>query len=200
MSKEQEYPLARAVDTSNRVLTIPNTITLIRIVLIPVFVYLGWHRSYLIKSGILLGFIGATDWLDGFLARRLNQTSVIGKIIDPSADRLLLIAAGIVAIHLDLIPLWILIVIFARELIVSAVVGIAMLVFKTRFDVVGYGKAGTLLMMFGFPFLLSAGGSGRYHLLFSVIGYGLLIPGVGILFIALGSYAKKLYNLAFVSH
>lgn len=191
--------MARSADTSNRVLTIPNTITLVRILLIPVFVYLGWRKADLIESGALLGFIGATDWLDGFLARRLNQTSVIGKVIDPSADRLLLIAAGIVAIHLNLIPLWILIVIFTRELIVSAVVGVAVLKFKTRFDVVWYGKAGTLLMMFGFPFILSAGQPGSYHLMFFVVGYVLLIPGVGILFLALGSYSKKLYHLALVS-
>ncbi|MDA8271691.1 MAG: CDP-alcohol phosphatidyltransferase family protein, partial [Actinomycetota bacterium] len=83
-------------EPQDRILTLPNLVTLIRLLLIPIFVYLSWSRSRLILGGLLLGLIGATDWIDGYLARRLNQTSTVGKVIDPSADRLLLIAAGIV--------------------------------------------------------------------------------------------------------
>lgn len=178
-----------------RILTIPNGITLIRVLLIPVFVYLGWDRNHLVWSAVLLALIGATDWVDGFLARRLDQVSLIGKIIDPSADRLLLVAAAVVAIHLSLIPLWLLAVIFLREIAVSAVVGTAAFKYKQRLDVVIYGKAGTLLMMFGFPFFVIAGANIYLHEFFYYGGFVFMLPGLAILFIALSSYAKKLMML-----
>lgn len=184
------------LDRNSRLLTIPNAITLVRIFLIPIFVYLGWSRHRLVDSAFLLAFIGATDWIDGFLARRLNQVSAIGKVIDPSADRLLLIAAAVVAIHLSLIPLWLIVVIFIRELTVSLVVGIAAFKFKTRLDVAIYGKAGTLLMMFAFPFFVLGGSTTTNHTLFYHLGYLFMIPGIAILFIALVDYLKRLRLLS----
>ena len=143
-----------------------------------------------------MGLIGATDWIDGYLARRLNQTSTVGKVIDPSADRVLLIAAGIVSFHDSLIPTWLLIVIFAREIAVSSVVGTVAVKFKRRLDVVYYGKAGTLLMMFGFPFFVFAGADTTLSSVFRVTGYVFLMPGLAILFLALASYSKKLVSLS----
>ena len=183
-------------EAQDRILTFPNLVTLIRIFLIPIFVYLSWSRSRLILGGLLLGLIGATDWIDGYLARRLNQTSTVGKVIDPSADRVLLIAAGIVSFHDSLIPTWLLIVIFAREIAVSSVVGTVAVKFKRRLDVVYYGKAGTLLMMFGFPFFVFAGADTTLSSVFRVTGYVFLMPGLAILFLALASYSKKLVSLS----
>ncbi len=183
-------------EAQDRILTLPNLVTLIRIFLIPIFVYLSWSRSRLILGGLLLGLIGATDWIDGYLARRLNQTSTVGKVIDPSADRVLLIAAGIVSFHDSLIPTWLLIVIFAREIAVSSVVGTVAVKFKRRLDVVYYGKAGTLLMMFGFPFFVFAGAHTTLSSVFRVTGYVFLMPGLAILFLALASYSKKLVSLS----
>ncbi len=183
-------------EAQDRILTLPNLVTLIRIFLIPIFVYLSWSRSRLILGGLLLGLIGATDWIDGYLARRLNQTSTVGKVIDPSADRVLLIAAGIVSFHDSLIPTWLLLVIFAREIAVSSVVGTVAVKFKRRLDVVYYGKAGTLLMMFGFPFFVFAGADTTLSSVFRVTGYVFLMPGLAILFLALASYSKKLVSLS----
>lgn len=179
----------------SQILTIPNAITLARILLVPLFMYLGWNRNRLIQSAVLLGFIEATDWIDGYLARKLDQTSTVGKIIDPSADRLLLVAAGVIAIHQHLIPIWLLIVIFAREVAVSSVVGTVALYYKKRLDVVYYGKVGTLLMMFGFPPFILAGADTPYRSLFLIFGYLFMIPGVLILFIALVSYIRTLVSL-----
>ncbi len=183
-------------EPQDRILTLPNLVTLIRLLLIPIFVYLSWSRSRLIIGGLLLGLIGATDWIDGYLARRLNQTSTVGKVIDPSADRLLLIAAGIVSFHDNLIPTWLLLVIFAREIAVSSVVGTVAVKFKRRLDVVYYGKAGTLLMMCGFPFFVFAGADTTLSPVFRVTGYVFLLPGLAILFLALASYSKKLVSLS----
>ena len=179
-------------EEGNRVLTLPNAITLFRLLLIPIFLFVAWDRPRLILAGLLLGFIGATDWVDGYLARRLNQTSTVGKVIDPSADRLLLIAAGVVTLHQSLMPAWLLVMIFAREIAVASVVGAVAIGFKQRLDVVYYGKAGTLLMMFGFPFFVFAGANTSFSIGFRVIGYVFLLPGLAVLFLALGSYSRKL--------
>lgn len=179
-------------EEGNRVLTLPNAITLFRLLLIPIFLFVAWDRHRLILAGLLLGFIGATDWVDGYLARRLNQTSTVGKVIDPSADRLLLIAAGVVTLHQSLMPAWLLVMIFAREIAVASVVGAVAIGFKQRLDVVYYGKAGTLLMMFGFPFFVFAGANTSFSIGFRVIGYVFLLPGLAVLFLALGSYSRKL--------
>ena len=179
-------------EEGNRVLTLPNAITLFRLLLIPIFLFVAWDRHRLILAGLLLGFIGATDWVDGYLARRLNQTSTVGKVIDPSADRLLLIAAGVVTLHQSLMPAWLLVMIFAREIAVASVVGAVAIRFKQRLDVVYYGKAGTLLMMFGFPFFVFAGANTSFSIGFRVIGYVFLLPGLAVLFLALGSYSRKL--------
>lgn len=184
--------LGQTREEGNRVLTLPNAITLFRLLLIPIFLFVAWDRHRLILAGLLLGFIGATDWVDGYLARRLNQTSTVGKVIDPSADRLLLIAAGVVTLHQSLMPAWLLVMIFAREIAVASVVGAVAIRFKQRLDVVYYGKAGTLLMMFGFPFFVFAGANTSFSIGFRVIGYVFLLPGLAVLFLALGSYSRKL--------
>ena len=86
---------------SNRYLTLPNAFTLVRLCCIPLFLYLLFGRDNRAGAAWLLGGLGATDWVDGWLARRLNQTSEFGKIFDPTADRLLFIVAigGIIIDH-----------------------------------------------------------------------------------------------------
>lgn len=104
---------------SDRLLTVPNAITLSRILLIPVFLWLLVER-YDLAAAVLLGLISATDFVDGKIARRFNQVSAIGKILDPVADRLLIAAAGIGIIWRGMMPLWLILAILLRELCVSA--------------------------------------------------------------------------------
>ena len=77
-------------------LTLPNLISLIRLALVPVFLWLVIGADEPVWGGLLLGIIGSTDWIDGYLARRLNQVSEVGKILDPLADRIA-VAAGVIA-------------------------------------------------------------------------------------------------------
>ncbi|MEA3056116.1 MAG: hypothetical protein QOD30_1548, partial [Actinomycetota bacterium] len=77
----------------DRVWTIPNVISVIRLLLIPVFVYLLFGRDNRAAAASLLAFLGATDWVDGYIARHFDQTSTLGKILDPTADRLLLLVS-----------------------------------------------------------------------------------------------------------
>ncbi len=134
------------------VLTIPNLITLMRLLCLPLFLYLLFARDERAAAAWLLAGLGATDWVDGYLARRLGQTSEFGKIFDPTVDRLLFFVA-IVSIIIDgSAPLWFCIVVLVRELLIAAAVTVATFAFSMRrFDVTWLGKTATFLLMAAFP-------------------------------------------------
>ena len=99
--------------------TIPNLISVLRLAAVPWFLWLLLHDDRPIAAGILLAVLGATDWVDGYIARRFDQGSKFGQIIDPVADRVLLIA-GAVALLIDgRVPYWVGIVVLAREALIS---------------------------------------------------------------------------------
>ncbi len=132
--------------------TVPNLITLIRLLCLPLFVYVLFGVPSRQAAAWMLGGLGATDWVDGYLARRLGQTSEFGKKFDPTVDRLLFVV-GIVAIIVnDAIPIWFAIAVLAREVLVGGAVAIATLAFgMQRFDVTWWGKTATFLLMFAVP-------------------------------------------------
>ena len=84
----------------DRILTIPNLLSLIRLACVPLFLWLLFGRDNRYGAAWLLAGLGATDWVDGYIARRFNQVSTLGKILDPAADRILL-GVGVVAILID---------------------------------------------------------------------------------------------------
>ena len=139
-----------------RIFTLPNVISLVRLGLIPVFVWLLLGRDDRRSAVYLLTALGATDWIDGWIARTFDQGSTVGKVIDPVADRVLL-AAGIGAILIDgSVPRWLGILVIAREVTISiAVVAIAALGAK-RIDVQWAGKAQTMGWMMVFPLFLAS--------------------------------------------
>ncbi|MEY2402925.1 MAG: hypothetical protein QOD38_476, partial [Acidimicrobiaceae bacterium] len=100
---------------SDRVLTIPNAITVARLLCLPVFLWLLLHDENRAASAWFLGALGATDFVDGYVARHFHQTSNLGKVLDPVADRLLLFV-GIGAILYDgTVPAWFAVAVLARE-------------------------------------------------------------------------------------
>ena len=138
--------------------TIPNLITLIRLLCLPVFLYLLFGRENRAAAAFLLGALGATDWIDGYLARRLGQTSEFGRIFDPTVDRLLFIVA-LTAIVIDgSIPVWFAVIIIVREVLVGAMMAITTLFFGVEpVTVTWLAKTATFLLMFAVPgFLLGA--------------------------------------------
>jgi cardiolipin synthase len=124
---------------------VPNVISLIRLALIPVFIWLvaisefGW-------AGILLGVIGSTDWIDGYLARRLGQVTEVGKFLDPLADRLAVIVAVIAGLISGVLPVVFAVALIVREVLIGigAMYGWSRGV--TKLDVRWLGKAATLLL------------------------------------------------------
>lgn len=187
-------PGGPATDAKDRrILTIPNAISLGRMLCVPLFLWLLWGPERRALAAWLLAVLGASDWVDGYIARHFDQGSELGKILDPTADRALLLAGAIALLVEDLpgsvdVMLWIVIV---REIAVATVtVGLA-IGGARRIDVVWAGKAGTLALMFGLPlFLLSDAVDGDS-------GWSALLSGSAWLFsiggILLGYYAAAKY-------
>jgi cardiolipin synthase (CMP-forming) len=140
------------------ILTIPNLVTALRLLCLPVFLYVLFVVENRAAAAWLLGGLGATDWVDGYLARRLGQVSEFGKMFDPTVDRLLFIV-GLLGIMIDgSMPIWFGVAVLAREIVVGATMATAKLVFgMERFDVTFLGKTATFLLMFAIPgFLLGS--------------------------------------------
>ncbi len=140
----------------DRILTIPNVLSLGRLLCVPLFLWLLFGRDNEVAAALLLAFLGATDWVDGFIARRYDQVSTVGKVLDPTADRILL-AVGILAILVvGAVPAWVAWLAIFREVAVGAGVVVLAAMGARRIDVQWTGKAGTFLLMAAFPlFLLS---------------------------------------------
>ncbi len=109
-------------------LNAPNTITLVRIAMIPVFLWLTWRESRVDSfiGALVYAVTGTTDFLDGWVARKKGLVTVIGKFLDPLADKLVVISALIMLVHLGRVAAWVVIVIMAREFIVTGLRTIAM--------------------------------------------------------------------------
>jgi cardiolipin synthase (CMP-forming) len=175
----------------DRVFTIPNLLSVVRLACVPVFLYLlfGPDPPYRAAAAYLLGALGATDWVDGYIARHFNQVSSLGKVLDPTADRILLIA-GMGGILIDgSVPAWLAIAALAREALVAAAALALAAAGARRIDVTWYGKAGTFAMMFAFPlFLGSHAPDLGWQDLAGALAWCFAIPGL-----ALSYYAAALY-------
>lgn len=165
--------------SSRKYLTAPNAFTLLRLCCIPVFLWLLFGRDDRAAAAWLLGVLGATDWVDGWLARTFHQTSEFGKKFDPTADRLLFIV-GVGGIIVDgAAPLWFCWLVIVREVVVGVTIATATLAFgMTRFDVTWWGKTATFLLMFAFPGFLLGSSDFFLHAWFQAAAWVLGIPGV----------------------
>lgn len=149
-------------DPADRLLTIPNLLSVLRLAGVPLFLYLllgpredGWAL-------LVLMFAGFSDWLDGKLARWLNQMSNVGALLDPAADRLYVFCTLLAFVIRDIVPLWVALVLVSREV----VVGVCLLVLRSRgwgtFEVTYLGKAATFNLLYAFPLLLLAQGDSAW--------------------------------------
>ena len=172
---------AEADEPVDRVLTIPNGISVARLAGVPVFLWLvlgphadAWAVGLLIVAGL-------SDWLDGKIARALNQTSRLGQLLDPAADRLY-IAATLIALAIRaIIPWWLVAVLAVRELTVG--VSLEMLRRRTRIgglQVSLAGKAATLCLLYAFPLLFLGDHPGWGGTLARVIGWAFAIWGTAL--------------------
>jgi len=152
-------------------LNVPNMLSILRLAGVPVFLWLllgpkedGWALALLVFSAL-------TDWLDGKLARWLNQMSRLGQLLDPAADRLYILATLIAFLIRDIVPWWVVVPLVVRE----AVLGVCVLLLRHRGfappEVTYIGKGATFVLMYAFPFLLLTQGGSDIAAIARPIGY-----------------------------
>ena len=143
------------MERDHRIVTIPNLISVARLLCAPVFVWLLADDQE-VAAAAVLAVLGASDWVDGWIARRFDQGSNLGKVLDPVADRVLLLVAAVALLVDGSVPVVVGVLVLFRELAVSvAVVGLAAAGAR-RIEVQWAGKAGTLSVMFALPLFLLA--------------------------------------------
>lgn len=146
--------------SERRVLTVPNLLSAARIALIPVFVLLLADEDVRVWGFVLLGLVQATDWVDGYVARRTGAVTTLGKVLDPVADRLAVAAALITFVVLGIFPLWAALIVLVRDGIITLAVAYLSLL-RIRIDVRWVGKAATFSLMWGIP-MIAWGNAGLY--------------------------------------
>ena len=188
----------------DRIVTWPNALSAARLAGVPVFLWLviGPRTATTdIIAAELLGFAGISDWLDGKLARMLNQTSRLGQLLDPAADRLY-IAVTIIALAVrGIIPWWLFGALAAREVCVA----LALLVLRQRTDYAALqvsfvGKAATLCLMYAFPLLFLGAHSGEVSEVVRIIGWAFAVWGVTLYWWAALLYLTQIRDLVKGAH
>lgn len=175
--------------------TVPNLFTLLRLLCLPLFVWILFGLPSRQAAAWLLGGLGATDWVDGYLARRLGQTSEFGRKFDPTVDRFLFLV-GIISIMANgSIPIWFAIAVLAREVLVGGTILIATFAFgMERFDVTWWGKTATFLLMFAVPGFLMGHSSIPGSDGFTVAAWCFGIPGLVLSYYTAVAYVPEIRN------
>ena len=189
------YTVADRNELPDRVWTLPNALSVLRLLGVPLFLWLllgpqadGWAVVVLMVSG-------ATDWLDGKLARSLGQASRLGALLDPAADRLYIVATLVAFVLRDVVPLWVVAVLVGREV----VLGLALLVLRAHgwppLQVHYLGKAATFILLDAFPLLLLAEGDGSLAAVVQPVAYALTAWGVALYLLAAVLYVVQAAGL-----
>jgi cardiolipin synthase len=174
-------PAEQVEGVFENVVTLPNLFTLLRLMCLPLFLYLLFGLDNRAGAAWLLALLGSTDWVDGYIARRFDQTSEFGKVFDPTVDRLLFIVS-VTAIIIDgSIPLWFAIAVLARELVVGGVIAFSTLFLgMERFGVTWLGKCATFALMGAVPSFLLSNADVWESPIFLVVAWILGIPGLAL--------------------
>lgn len=141
---------------SNRIWSIPNAISALRLLLVPVFAVLVFTGND-VWALIVVTFSSFSDWLDGFLARRMNQITKLGQALDPIADRCFIFVTILALTIRGVLPWWLLIVVALRDLVMLALVWVIAKKGHQPMAVTNVGKAATLCLLVAFPLFIFSG-------------------------------------------
>ncbi|WP_407342965.1 CDP-alcohol phosphatidyltransferase family protein [Pengzhenrongella phosphoraccumulans] len=175
--------MAREQEVSSRVLTVPNIISFGRLALVPVFAVLIIQGEDVWALAVL-AVSGASDWLDGWIARHFNQVTRLGQLLDPAADRLFILVTLIGLALRDVVPLWIVIVLVGRDVLLAGLLPVLARHGYGPLPVHFAGKAGTFALLYAFPLLLLAEWSGKVGAVASALGWAFAWWGVGLYWFA----------------
>jgi cardiolipin synthase len=165
----------------DRIVTVPNALSVLRLLGVPLFLYLvlgphadGWALLVLAVSGV-------TDYLDGYLARRWHQTSKLGALLDPAADRLYIVSTLVALLVRHIVPLWLVVGLIAREVVIASLVPLL----RARAGIIALpvhflGKAATFNLLYAFPLLLLGSGHGEPSTIARPIGWAFAVWGTAL--------------------
>lgn len=179
----------------DRLWTWPNVLSFARLLGVPVFLWLVLAKLDWWALGILI-FAGLSDWLDGKLARLLDQTSKLGTLLDPAADRLYIFATLVGLVVRGIVPLWLAIILVAREVFTGVLLALLRRRGYGAFAVHFVGKAATMCLLYAFPLLFLGVHSGAYAAIAKVFGWAFAIWGTGLYWWAAILYAIQLRQLS----
>lgn len=177
------------------IFTVPNLISIGRFCCIPVFLWLLFSLDEPFRAALLLAVLGATDWIDGYIARRFDQISRFGKFFDPFADRVLLAVAAVALIAIDAVPLWFGIVALGREAII--LVAGAWLATKGTIGlpVSLVGKTGAFALMLSFPLFLAATATDVAPSMYRTLAWLCGVVGIAFSWASLFGYRRLITQL-----
>jgi cardiolipin synthase len=179
----------------HRVWTLPNLVSMLRLAGVPLFLWLVLGpEADLLALGVLM-LSGITDFLDGYLARRLGQTSRLGEVLDPVADRLYILAVVVGLALRDIIPWWAALSLPLRDLLLWGLVPLLRTRGYSALPVHFLGKAATFNLLYAFPLLLLGDGEGSVATLAEVFGWAFALWGIGLYWWAGILYAWQVRTL-----
>jgi cardiolipin synthase len=178
-----------------KVWTLPNLLSMVRLAGVPVFLWLVLGPEWDGWALILLMVAGVTDWLDGYLARKLDQRSTLGEILDPVADRLYILAVVVGLVLRDIIPLWVGLLLPLRDALLWCLVPFLRTRGYSALPVHFLGKAATANLLYAFPLLLLGDGEGTVAELAQVFGWAFAFWGIGLYWWAGVLYAWQVRKL-----
>ena len=179
----------------SQIWTVPNLISALRLLGVPLFLYLVLGPQKDALALVVLMLSGITDYLDGYLARRLNQTSKLGEILDPVADRLYILAVVVGLALRDIIPWWAALSLPLRDLLLWGLVPLLRTRGYSALPVHFLGKAATFNLLYAFPLLLLGDGEGTVATLAEVFGWAFALWGIGLYWWAGILYAWQVNTL-----
>lgn len=196
MSSTQDDSHARnAAPETNLIWTLPNAVSLLRLLGVPLFLWLVLGPEADLWALVVLMISGFTDWLDGYLARRMHQTSKLGEILDPVADRLYILAVVIGLAFRDIIPWWVALILPARDAFLWMLVPFLRTRGYSALPVHFLGKAATANLLYAFPLLFVGDGTSTFETLAKVFGWAFAIWGIGLYWWAGLLYAWQVRKL-----
>jgi CDP-diacylglycerol--glycerol-3-phosphate 3-phosphatidyltransferase len=179
------------VPPPDRVLTVSNLLSVIRLALIPVFVYVLLFKHANGWAVAILMFSGASDWLDGKIARTLNQSSRLGVLLDPAVDRLYMVTVPVVMAIDGILPWWFVITLLVRDGLLAATLPLLRSRGLSALPVTYVGKAATFALMAGFPLVLLGTYDASWSRVIGACGWGFLIWGLYMYLWAFVLYAVQ---------
>ena len=181
--------------TVDRVWTVPNALSLLRLLGVPLFLWLllgpeadGW-------AIILLMVAGISDWADGKIARALDQRSQLGTLLDPAADRLYIVATLVALALRDVVPLWLVALLVGREVVLAGVLLVLRRHGYPALQVHYLGKAATFILLYAFPLLLLAHGDSTVAVIVQPLAWALTIWGAVLYLLAGAIYVVQATGL-----